>query len=99
MLRHIVLMQMGAETDAERAADVARLCDALLALPAHISQIRELSVGTNVVERPGNWDLALTVDLDDAVALEEYRGHPEHVKVLQLIEQIVADRCAVDFTV
>ncbi len=99
MLRHIVLLRMNATTDAERASSVARLSGALASLPAHISQIRELSVGTNVVLRPGNWDLSLTVDLDDAEALEEYREHPEHQKVLELINQLVADRCAVDFTV
>jgi len=99
MLRHIVLLRMNATTSAERASSVARISGALAALPAQINQIRDLSVGTNVVDRPGNWDLALTVDLDDAVALEEYREHPEHHKVLELINQLVADRCAVDFTV
>ena len=57
------------------------------------------TVGANVVVRPGNWDLALTVDVDDAAALEEYREHPEHQKVLRLINELVADRCAVDFAV
>ena len=99
MLRHIVLLRMNATSDAEREASVARLSEALTALPALIDQIRELSVGANVVVRPGNWDLALTVDVDDAAALEEYREHPDHQKVLRLINELVADRCAVDFAV
>ena len=99
MLRHIVLLRMNATADAQRAVDVAQLSEALAALPEHIDLIHDLTVGANVVVRPGNWDLALVVDLDDAEALETYRAHPEHQKVLALIEQLVADRCAVDFTV
>lgn len=99
MLRHIVLFRMKATGDAERAASVARLSGALTALPPHIDQIRALSVGANVLQRPGNWDLALTVDVDDAAALEVYRVHPEHQKVLALIDELAAERCAVDVTV
>lgn len=99
MLRHIVLLRMKATSDAERETSISRLSEALASLPALIGQVRELTVGSNVVVRPGNWDLALTVDVDDASALEEYRGHPEHQKVLGLINELVADRCAVDVTV
>jgi hypothetical protein len=90
---------MDAETDAERNARAGRIRDALTALPPHIPQIIRLEVGANSIVRPGNWDLALTVDVADAVALELYRGHPEHQKVLQLINELVADRCAVDFDI
>lgn len=99
MLRHVVLFRMKATGGAERAASVARLSGALTALPPHIDQIRALSVGANVLQRPGNWDLALTVDVDDAAALEVYRVHPEHQKVLALVDELAAERCAVDFTV
>ncbi len=99
MLRHIVLFRMKATADAERASSVERLSGALLALPAHIGEIRALSVGANILERPGNWDLALTVDVDDLDALEVYRLHPEHKKVLALVDELAAERCAVDFTV
>ncbi len=97
MLRHVVLMRLDAGTDEVREARSARLSAALAALPDLIPEIRSLQVNANVVTRPGNWDLALTVDLDDAADLEVYRQHPEHRKVLALIEEIVADRSAVDF--
>lgn len=99
MLRHIVLLRMNAATEAERASQAGRLSDALNALPPHIEQIRALSVGRNILENPGNWDLALTVDVDDEAGLDAYRKHPEHLKVIELINETVADRCAVDFPV
>ncbi len=99
MLRHIVLMRLDAETEEARQARSARLSAALAALPDVIPEIRSLTVNANVLSRPGNWDLALTVDVDDAADLDVYREHPEHRKVLALIEEVVADRSAVDVIV
>lgn len=99
MLRHIVSMKMDGATAQERANNAADLTSALNGLVGKIDQIRALSVSPNVVERPGNWDLALVVDLDNADDLELYRAHPDHVLVLELITRVVADRCAVDFIV
>jgi len=90
---------MNGDTANERSAFAAELTTALTGLVGQIPEIRSLSVSPNVVERPGNWDLALIVDLDDAEALEVYRAHPQHVKVAELIGRIVAERCAVDFEV
>lgn len=97
MLRHIVLMKVDADSDEVRLAGSAQLSAALAALPAHIPEIRGLTVNANVVSGRGNWDLALIVDVDDATDLEVYRGHPEHQKVVELINQLVAERSAVDF--
>ena len=97
MLRHIVSMRIDADTDEVRQLRSAQLSAALAALPAHIPEIRNLTINANVVVRPGNWDLALIVDFDDAEALEVYREHPEHQKVLELINAIAAERAAVDF--
>lgn len=96
MLKHIVLMKLAADGTGERQAQSAQLSAALAALPAHIPEIRGLTVSDNVVVRPGNWDLALVVEVDDAAALEVYREHPEHQKVVELINRIVAERSAVD---
>lgn len=98
-LRHVVMLKMDARSLQERAERAARLAAALEALPQHIEHIMALSVGVNSVERPGNWDLVLTVDVADEAALDAYREHPEHVKVMELISLSVAERCAVDFHV
>ena len=98
-LRHIVLMKMDAVSPEERATRTAKLAAALEALAPHIEQIISLTVGINVLESPSNWDLALTVDVADEAALQVYRSHPEHVKVAELIQKFVAERCAVDYLV
>ena len=99
ILRHVVVMKMAGETYDERHEQAALLAAALEALPPHIEQILSLTVGLNTIEGPDNWDLALTVDVADEVALDLYRNHPEHLTVTKLIQEIVSDRCAVDFVV
>lgn len=98
-LRHVVMLKMDAPSLQERVERADRLAAALEALPPHIEQIQSLSVGVNSVDRPGNWDVVLTVDVANEAALDAYRNHPEHVKVMQLISISVAERCAVDFHV
>ena len=98
-LRHVVMMKMAGDSLEERNERAALLAGELEALPPHIEQILALTVGMNTIVSPGNWDLLLTVDVADETALEAYRTHPEHLKVAQLIQQIVADRCAVDHLV
>ncbi|MEO7348752.1 MAG: Dabb family protein [Terrimesophilobacter sp.] len=98
-LRHVVVMKMGAASARERTESAATLAAALEALPPHIAQILALTVGLNMIENPGNWDLALTVDVADEEALEVYRHHPEHLKVAKLIQETVGERCAVDYLV
>ena len=90
-------MRMNADSSRERAARAAELSAALTGLVGKIEQIRSLAVERNVIERPGNWDVALIVDFDTADDLEVYRAHPDHLKVIELINELVADRCAVDF--
>ena len=99
MLRHTVLLRIDATDDAVRSERSQRLIAALESLPPSIPEIRALAVNANVVVREGNWDVALVVDVDHAEALEVYRSHPEHQKVLRLISEITSDRCAVDFPV
>lgn len=98
-LRHVVMMKMDAASALERSEKAETLAVALRALRPHIEQVVALSVGLNIVENPGNWDLALTVDVEDEEALEVYRHHPEHLKVAKLIQELVVDRCAVDYLV
>ena len=92
-------MKMGAEAEVQRSDELAKLKEALEALPGSIPQILGMRVGVNSVFRPGNWDLALEVEFADADCLEVYRVHPEHQKVLGMIDRVVADRCAVDYLV
>lgn len=91
------MMRIAGDSSEQRAERTALLAAELEALPPKIEQIVALSVGVNSLDLPGNWDLVLTVDVADEEALNSYRTHPEHLKVVALMQHGVADRCAVDF--
>jgi hypothetical protein len=90
---------MSGETAEARRTNAERVRDALEALPATIPEIRRLEVGLDLRDRPGNWDLVLTVDVEDREALEAYRAHPDHVVVADLIGSLERTRMCVDHEV
>ena len=90
---------MSGETAEARRANAERVRDALEAMPATVPVIRRLEVGLDVRDKPSNWDVVLTVDVDDRDALEAYRVHPDHVVVADLIGSLERTRMCVDYEV
>jgi hypothetical protein len=93
MLRHVVLLRWKPDaSDHARASAI----DAISSLPSVIEEIRGYSVGTDLGETAGNYDLAIVADFDDAHAYATYRDHPVHVRVItELIRPILDSRTAV----
>ncbi|MCC5806678.1 MAG: Dabb family protein [Opitutales bacterium] len=98
MLRHIVFFRLkdtpDGKTAAQNAAELKRRLEALSPL---VPEIRSLEAGLDVLHGDASYDLALTVDLDDLDALERYRVHPEHQKVVQFVKEVTSARAAVDY--
>lgn len=90
---------MSGETAEARRTNAEQVREALESLPATVPGIRRLEVGLDVRDKPSNWDLVLTVDLDDLAALEAYRVHPDHVVVADLIASLEHTRMCVDYEV
>ena len=99
MIRHVVSLRLAADTAAVREDHSARLIAALQALPAQIPEILGYQIGKNSLAAGKNWDLVLIADYADADALSAYSAHPAHQKVLAYINEVVAERVAVDFLV
>ncbi len=99
MIRHVVAWTMSGETSEARRASAERLRDVLEALPATVPAIRRLEVGLDTGDQPSNWDLVLTVDVDDVAGLEAYRVHPDHQAAAELVGRLVSNRMCVDYEV
>ncbi len=98
MIRHIVVWKLAADDEATKKADTTMICEALSALPGLIPGIKALAVGPNVIpDHPSNWDIGLVVDYDSLADLAEYRVHPEHQRVVQLVNPRVSQRASIDF--
>ena len=99
MIRHVVSMRLAADTSSVREDHAARLIAALQGLPPQIPEILDYQIGKNALGAGKNWDLVLIADYVDADALSVYAAHPAHQKVLAYINEVVAERVAVDFLV
>ena len=95
MIRHIVMM-----TFAEREKlDVLsnELKTMLMALENSIVNLKNMEVGLNFSTRPTAHDIVLIADFDNQDGLDEYRVHPEHVKVLNWLKGKVEKSAVVDY--
>lgn len=99
MIRHIVAFRLADPDPAVRTAQAAEAGRRLEALVGVVPSLRAMSAGANALDLPGNWDLALVADFDDAAGLDAYQVHPAHEEVARFIGGIRADRVAVDLTI
>jgi len=95
MLRHIVMMKFrNRETAKETAGKVKTMLDGLVPV---INELKRMEVGINVNTKPAAYDLVLTADFDDEAGLNAYRAHPDHVKILDFMKEVVDKTTVVDY--
>jgi hypothetical protein len=95
MFRHVVLMQFTPEASVEQRQAVL---DGLSSLPAAIPGIRSYVYGPDAGVMPGNHDLAVVADFDDADAYVHYANHPAHQAfIAEKVKPILAHRAAVQY--
>ncbi|MEY3001325.1 MAG: hypothetical protein RL648_1539 [Verrucomicrobiota bacterium] len=98
MITHIVFFKMkptaGGTTSRENLHElVAKLRGLKVAIP----EILELEAGEDVSRSNASFDVALITRFASLEALETYRVHPAHVKVVEFIQSVCSERAVVDF--
>jgi hypothetical protein len=99
MLRHIVMFKLKGTEEVEKKQHSQQLKSAIEGLSGSIEQVKYMEVGVNINTNPSAYDLVLVSDFEDEEALNIYRDHPEHVKVIEIIQSIVASVHVVDYMV
>lgn len=98
MIRNCSLWKFKEGTTPETVAEIVA---ALRKLPEEIDLVRGISVGADIGDRPGNYDMALMSDFDSFEDYATYREHPAHLRVAEelLIPNIedLSDRVAVQY--
>jgi hypothetical protein len=95
MLRHIVMMKFKERDDVEKiSTNVKTMLDDLVPV---VDALKRMEVGINVNPKPAAYDLVLTADFDDEAGLNEYRAHPDHVKILDFMKEVVDKTTVVDY--
>lgn len=93
MLRHVVMMQLTAESTNE---DAAAIVAGLETLPGLVPDIRSYSIGRDAGLAEGNFDIVLVADFDDEAGFRAYSENPDHIAVItERIRPVLANRTAV----
>ncbi len=99
MIAHLVVWNLNAQDEPQRAADAEVIRDALESLCEVIPEIVTLRVSRNAVGIEGNWDLALHSEFRTADDLRTYIDHPAHQAAVKVVRARVRQRSAIDLEV
>ncbi len=98
MLKHIVFIRLSESySSSEKTAILKKIKEMLDMLPNSISHINKMETGINISDRAAAFDLSLSVELNDKDALNSYRVHPEHKKVLDYMGSLSLKTAVVDY--
>ena len=97
MIRHIVMMTFAEREKLDFLS--SELKTMLMALENSIESLKNMEVGFNFSTRPTAHDIVLIADFDNKNGLDEYRVHPEHVKVLNWLKGKVEKSAVVDYQI
>ena len=99
MIRHIVMFNLVAASEAERAADISGMQERLTALVGVIPGLRSLSLEPDLGLLEDHWDVVLVSEHDDNAALEGYQSHPAHLEAAGFTRSVTNARASVDYEI
>ena len=95
MIRHVVLYKFHVSLSEEQRQDAINV---LHAMGQSIPEVREWSIGKQVLPSSTAYDLAQVSSFENVEALERYRNNPNHIRTKKLMGEI-ADMIVVDYEV
>ena len=100
MIRHVVMFNLSAAADSERAADIAEMQSRLNALVGVVPGLQSMTLQPDLGLVEDHWDVVLVSEHDDNEALEGYQAHPAHEEAGAFIRSVTnSDRATVDYEV
>lgn len=98
MVKHIVMWKLKDEHNGMNKAELTNeMKKQLLALKNDITELVSIDVGINTIHPEKNSDIVLTTEFKSFDDLNAYAIHPEHLKVVDFVKQIVVERACVDY--
>ena len=101
MIRHIVMLALKDEALGKKKAENQAALKAMLdALPGKVPGVVTLeTAGTGIFEAAPPADIVLFTAFKTKEDLKAYAVHPEHLKVLEFLRAVTAERRVVDYEV
>ena len=98
MVRHLVLFKMKTfSQNNEKNEATEKLVAALKELPSKIDVIKFYEIGENQKDSPAAYDIGLNSAFETWNDLQEYAKHPEHIKVVELVNELTSNRVVTDY--
>ncbi|MGF1472758.1 MAG: Dabb family protein [Rubrobacteraceae bacterium] len=94
MVDHLVFFAVREDAAPE---DVDDLLSSIQDLRHSVDSVVDLSVGEDFSGRAGEYTHALFTRFEDRAGLQEYLGHPDHLVVVEKLEQHTTGRIAADY--
>lgn len=98
MLKHIVFWKFLDNAEGHtKQENMDIVAGGLMGLIGKVPSLRGAEVGQDVLHSDASSDMCLICMFDDMSGFTEYRDHPEHVKVLDYIKKVIAERKVIDY--
>ncbi|MCF8227836.1 MAG: Dabb family protein [Bacteroidales bacterium] len=98
MIKHIVMVKLKEFSSTQEKLDNAGKFKTMLEdLVELVPDLKAMEVGLNFNEKPSAYDVVLISEFESKEGLDNYRVHPEHVKVLDFLKQIMDKTAVVDY--
>ncbi len=100
MIKHIVLWKLKDNVEGKTKPETSReLKAALEGLKGKIPELRALEVGINFNPADTASDVSLYTEFKGREDLEKYQKHPEHLKVVEVVKRLTAERRVSDYEI
>lgn len=98
MFKHIVFWRFLDEAcgkTKQENMDIVK--EGLLSLKGKVPTLLSAEVGQDVLHTEASSDMCLICTFDNKEGFFVYRDHPEHLKVLAYIKQVISERKIIDY--
>ena len=100
MIKHIVMWKLkDSARGNSKDQNALELKSVLEDLKNKISVIKQIEVGINFNKSSAAYDVVLYSEFDSQQDLQAYQKHPDHVKVVDFVNEIRDDRAVVDYQI
>ena len=100
MIKHIVMWRLKEFANGvNKEENTRKLKSHLESLKSKIKEIKRIEVGINIKSSDAASDVVLYSEFDSMDDLEAYQRHPEHMKVVDFVNEIRLERRVVDYKV
>ena len=99
MIKHIAMFKFKAfEAEEEKEMYYERLRKAFDGLDKKVPEIKSLEIGFDVLGSEASFDFVVNVVIENIESLPAYANHPEHVKAVTVVKEMLSERKVIDYS-